>query len=111
MPPLIFSPLIKLAFGALGAGAIVHWAVKEVRRINDDLDRVKRASTIDPVARQALPTLRAIPAPVIGARPDGRSAALPDLGLLLGANAACSSSTWPKAAVARKAKANAVTSD
>jgi hypothetical protein len=61
MPPFIFSPLIKLAFGALGAGAIVHWAVKEVRRINDDLDRVRRASTIDPVARQALPTLRRDP--------------------------------------------------
>ena len=41
MPPLIFSPLIKIALGALGAGAIVHWAVKEVRRINEELDRVK----------------------------------------------------------------------
>ena len=61
MPPLIFSPLIKLALGALGAGALVHWAVKEVRRINEELDRVKRASTIDPAARQALPTLRRDP--------------------------------------------------
>ena len=42
MPPLIFSPLIKFALGALGAGAIVHWAVKEVRRINEELDRVKQ---------------------------------------------------------------------
>jgi len=33
MPPLIFSPLIKIALGALGAGAIVHWAVTEVRCI------------------------------------------------------------------------------
>ena len=111
MPPLIFSPLIKLAFGALGAGAIVHWAVKEVRRINEELDRVKRASTIDPARARRCRPYGAIPGPVIGARPDGRCAALPDLGLLLGANAACSSSTWPKAAVARKAKANAVTSD
>lgn len=62
MPPLIFfSPLIKLALGALGAGAIVHWAVKEVRRINEELDRVKTASSIDPAARQALPTLRRDP--------------------------------------------------
>ena len=53
MPPLIFSPLIKIALGALGAGAIVHWAVKEVRRINEELDRVKRASSIDPATRQA----------------------------------------------------------
>ncbi|MET0723214.1 MAG: hypothetical protein ABWY64_20665 [Tardiphaga sp.] len=61
MPPLIFSPLIKFALGALGAGAIVHWAVKEVRRINEELDRVKRASSIDPATRQALPTLRRDP--------------------------------------------------
>jgi len=61
MPPLIFSPLIKIALGALGAGAIVHWAVKEVRRINEELDRVKRASSIDPATRQALPTLRSDP--------------------------------------------------
>ena len=47
MPPLIFSPLIKFALGALGAGAIVHWA--------------KKASSIDPAARQALPTLRRDP--------------------------------------------------
>jgi hypothetical protein len=32
--------------------------VKEVRRINDELDRVKAATTIDPEARQELPTLR-----------------------------------------------------
>jgi hypothetical protein len=61
MPPLIFSPLIKLALGALGAGALVHWAVKEVRRINEELDRVKKASSIDPAARDALPTLRRDP--------------------------------------------------
>ena len=61
MPPLIFSPLIKIALGALGAGAIVHWAVKEVRRINEELDRVKRASSIDPATRQTLPTLRRDP--------------------------------------------------
>ena len=61
VPPLIFSPLIKLALGALGAGALVHWAVKEVRRINEELDRVKKASSIDPAAREALPTLRRDP--------------------------------------------------
>jgi hypothetical protein len=61
MPPLIFSPLIKLALGALGTGALFHWAVKEVRRINEELDRVKKASTIDPVTRRALPTLRRDP--------------------------------------------------
>jgi hypothetical protein len=58
MPPIVFAPLIKIALGALGAGAIVHWAVKEVRRINAELERVKSASAID---RQSLPTLRRDP--------------------------------------------------
>ena len=72
MPPLIFSPLIKFALGALGAGAIVHWVVKEVRRINEELDRVKQASSsIRPLARRCRPCA-AIPAPAIGVRPDGR---------------------------------------
>jgi hypothetical protein len=58
MPPIIIPPLIKLALVALGAGAILRWVVKEVRRINAELDRVKTATAIDPAARQALPTLR-----------------------------------------------------
>ena len=57
MPPLIIPPLIKFALGALGAGAIIHWVVKEVRRINAELDRVKTATSIDPATRQTLPTL------------------------------------------------------
>jgi hypothetical protein len=32
--------------------------VKEVRRINAELDRVKTGRAIDPVTRPALPTLR-----------------------------------------------------
>ena len=44
MPPLVIPPLVKIALGVLGAGAIVHWVVKEVRRINAELDRVKTAS-------------------------------------------------------------------
>jgi hypothetical protein len=39
----------------------VHWVVKEVRRINEELDRLKAATTIEPVAREALPTLRRDP--------------------------------------------------
>jgi hypothetical protein len=35
----------------------VHWVVKEVQRINEELDRLKAA----PVAREALPTLRRDP--------------------------------------------------
>jgi hypothetical protein len=58
MPPLFIPPLVKIALGAFGAAAIVHWVVKEVRRINAEIDRVSSAPAADAVARQALPTLR-----------------------------------------------------
>ncbi len=64
MPPIVVFPLVKLALGALGAGIIVHWVVKEVRRINTDLDRVKTGRAIDPVNRQAPPIIR--PPPRLG---------------------------------------------
>jgi hypothetical protein len=62
MPPFIFPPLAKVALGALGAAAVVRWVVKEVRRINEELERMQAAPTVDPMARQALPTLRRDPA-------------------------------------------------
>jgi hypothetical protein len=54
-------PIIVLAVGALAAGAIVHRVVKEVRRINAELDRAKTGRAIDPVSREAPPTLRRDP--------------------------------------------------
>ena len=56
MPPILVSPLVRLALGALGMGIIVRWVVKETRRINAELDRM-RAPT-DPSVRRTLPTLR-----------------------------------------------------
>jgi hypothetical protein len=61
MPPFIVLPLVKVALGVVGAGVVVHWVVKEVRRINAELDRVKGGTAIDPVVRQELPTLRRDP--------------------------------------------------
>jgi len=58
MPTFVIPPLVKFALGALGAGAIAAWAVKEFRRINDELERMK---TVDAVTRQDLPTLRRDP--------------------------------------------------
>jgi hypothetical protein len=58
MPPFVIPPLVKLTLAVLGAGAVVHWVVKEARRINQELERVKAASAID---RQSLPTLRRDP--------------------------------------------------
>jgi len=42
-------PIVVLALGALAAGAIVRRVVKEVRRMNAELDRVKTGHAIDPV--------------------------------------------------------------
>jgi hypothetical protein len=62
MPPLIIPPLVvKLALGTAGAAAIVHWAVKEARRFGEELDRIK-VKAVDPLRREALPTLRRDPA-------------------------------------------------
>jgi hypothetical protein len=61
MPPLLIPPLVKLTLGVLGAGALVTWVVKEVRRINQELDRVKAGTALDPVGREELPTLRRDP--------------------------------------------------
>ena len=41
-------PIIVLAAGAFAAGAIL---IKEVRRINSELDRVKTGRAIDPVSQ------------------------------------------------------------
>jgi hypothetical protein len=61
MPPFVFPPLVKLALGAAGAAAVVHWVVREVRRINDELDRARAVQVVEAVRRDALPTLRRDP--------------------------------------------------
>jgi len=61
MPPLVIPPLVKWTLATLGGAAIVHWVVKEVRRVNEELDRVRTAPAVDPVRRDALPTLRRDP--------------------------------------------------
>jgi hypothetical protein len=58
MPPFVLAPLFKIALGVFGAGAVAHWVVKEVRRVNAELERVKSASAID---RASLPKLRRDP--------------------------------------------------
>jgi hypothetical protein len=57
MPPFFIPPLVKLALGALGAGAVVGWVIKEARRLNGEVERAQ-APVLDPAARQAMPTLR-----------------------------------------------------
>jgi hypothetical protein len=61
MPPILIPPLARIALGALGAGAAIHWIVKEVRRINEEIDRVKSATAVDASVRSTFPTLRRDP--------------------------------------------------
>jgi len=58
--PLLMSPLLKWTLVALGGAAMVHWVVKEVRRVNEELDRAKVRARIP--AKEPLPTLRRDPA-------------------------------------------------
>jgi hypothetical protein len=42
MPGILFSPLVKWALAAAGGAMVLHWVVKEARRINEELDQAKR---------------------------------------------------------------------
>jgi hypothetical protein len=42
MPGILLSPLVKWALAAAGGAMVVHWVVKEARRINEELDQAKR---------------------------------------------------------------------
>ncbi|HEY2754779.1 MAG TPA: hypothetical protein VGJ01_03455 [Pseudolabrys sp.] len=59
MPPLFLSPLVKLTFVAVGGAMAVHWVVKEVRRVNEELDARRAMARIRDQERR--PTLRRDP--------------------------------------------------
>jgi hypothetical protein len=61
MPPLVIPPLVKWAAVALGGAAAVRWVVKEIRRVNAELDRVRVTPATDSADRGRLPTLRRDP--------------------------------------------------
>lgn len=48
MPVPLFPPLFVWAMGALGAAAAAKVAVKEWRRVNAELDKVKEAEGLPP---------------------------------------------------------------
>jgi hypothetical protein len=59
MEQFVIPPLVKWTLGAVGAAVVVHWVVKEVRRINQELDQAKaRVRVTD---RKVYPTLRRDP--------------------------------------------------
>lgn len=59
--PFVIPPLVKWALATMGGAAVVHWAVKEIRRVNEELERVKAQPAMDAAARKRLPTLRRDP--------------------------------------------------
>ena len=59
MPSILISPVIKWAVVALGGAMVIHWVAKEVRRVNEELERSRRAAQIPP--HRPLPTLRRDP--------------------------------------------------
>ena len=61
MPPVVFSSIAKVALGVLGAGAVIHWLNKEIRRVNQELERVRSGTPADAGMRQTFPTLRRDP--------------------------------------------------
>jgi len=42
MPTFLLSPLVKWSLATLGGAMVVHWVVKEARRINEELEASKR---------------------------------------------------------------------
>ena len=60
MPSILISPLVKWSFVALGGAMVVHWVVKEARRINEELDQAKRVKVRITDAENR-PTLRRDP--------------------------------------------------
>ncbi|HEU5019357.1 MAG TPA: hypothetical protein VFT69_15460 [Pseudolabrys sp.] len=60
MSPILISPLLKWTLAAAGGAMVVHWVVREVRRVNEELDALRSRVRIRDYERR--PTLRRDPA-------------------------------------------------
>jgi hypothetical protein len=54
-------PVMVLSLGMVGAAALVRWCVREVVRVNGDLDAVRAQAAAEPFDRKHLPTLKRDP--------------------------------------------------
>jgi hypothetical protein len=52
-------PVFAFAFGLVGAAVILRWCLREVRRVNADLETLRARA--EPVDRKTMPTLKADP--------------------------------------------------
>ena len=55
------QPLFALTLATMGAAALLRWYVKEVHRVNAELDHVRATSAAEPIDRSTLPKLRRDP--------------------------------------------------
>ena len=60
MPAILLSPLVKWTLATLGGAMVVHWVVKEARRINEELD-ARKPVRVRVTDREKRPTLRRDP--------------------------------------------------
>jgi hypothetical protein len=57
----INMPVLALALGVMGTAVLVRWCIREVRRVNAELDSVRERAAAAMVNRDGLPTLKADP--------------------------------------------------
>ena len=54
-------PVFALALVLMGTVVLVRWCVREVKRVNAELDEVRAEPAAEPIDRGALPKLRQDP--------------------------------------------------
>jgi hypothetical protein len=54
-------PLIVFALGVMGAAVVVRWCVREVHRVNSELDEMRAKASVEPLDRSTLPKLKPDP--------------------------------------------------
>jgi hypothetical protein len=59
MPTFLVSPLLKWTLAAVGGAMVLHWVVREVRRVNEELDAARARARIRD--NEQRPTLRRDP--------------------------------------------------
>jgi hypothetical protein len=52
-------PVFAFAFGLVGTAVLLRWCLREVRRVNSELNTVR--ARVEPVDRKTMPTLKADP--------------------------------------------------
>ncbi len=54
-------PVIAVTLGLMGVAALARWCVKEMHRVNSELDGIRATAAAEPIDRNRLPTLRRDP--------------------------------------------------